>query len=189
MSMQTIQNLIERLSNLLRAEVRRNGDPEPLAPVQLEALHYLAMCNRYSDTPLAVADFLGLTKGTTSQTLRVLERRGLLSRKSDAKDGRVVHLKPTPKGYKRVELLLPSSLFHQAESHLSRRQIMELENGLTQLLLACQQANRMKSFGACHTCRFNQKTPNAYFCQLTQEPLSVQDVQKICREHEAPPES
>ena len=31
--------------------------------------------NRYSNTPQALADYLGLTKGTVSQTLLLLDRR------------------------------------------------------------------------------------------------------------------
>ena len=41
--------------NLVRADVRAVCHASGVRPVQLEALHYLTQCNRYSDTPQAVA--------------------------------------------------------------------------------------------------------------------------------------
>ncbi|MCP4325394.1 MAG: MarR family transcriptional regulator, partial [Alteromonadales bacterium] len=59
-------NIIERLANLLRQEIRLAGKELGLQPVQQEALYYLSICNKYSDTTLAVTEYLGLTKGTVS---------------------------------------------------------------------------------------------------------------------------
>ena len=70
-------NIIERLANVLRQEVRAEGQSLGLQPVQQEALYYLSICNRYSDTTLAVTEYLGLTKGTVSQSLKVLENKTL----------------------------------------------------------------------------------------------------------------
>lgn len=81
-----VHDLIERLGNLVRADVRAVCHASGVRPVQLEALHYLTQCNRYSDTPQAVAEYLGLTKGTVSQTLKVLEEKGLLKKRSDPGD-------------------------------------------------------------------------------------------------------
>ncbi len=75
----------------MRAWSREQPLVAELQPVQLSALHYLARCNRYSDTPLGVTEYLGLTKGTVSQSLKVLEGRGLISKLPDARDRRSVH--------------------------------------------------------------------------------------------------
>ena len=40
-----------------------------------------------------MTEYLSLTKGTVSQTLMVLERKGLIQKKPDKKDGRIVHFK------------------------------------------------------------------------------------------------
>src|SRR5690554_832212 len=90
--------LIERLAHLLHAETRRIAAAHGLAPVHVEALGYLARCNRYSDTPGAVTEYLGLTKGTVSQTLALLESRGLVRKRPDSRDGRRVHLELTGSG-------------------------------------------------------------------------------------------
>jgi DNA-binding MarR family transcriptional regulator len=66
--------LVERLGNLMRASCARRAPTETLQPVHLQALIYLTKANRYSNTPQALADYLGLTKGTVSQTLLILDR-------------------------------------------------------------------------------------------------------------------
>ena len=57
-------DLLERLSSLTRVWFRQHPLLADLQPIQLSALLYLARCNRYSNTPLAVTEYLGLTKGT-----------------------------------------------------------------------------------------------------------------------------
>nr|MBA3613554.1 MarR family transcriptional regulator [Nitrospirales bacterium] len=71
MSAQEANDVLERLTNLQRMEARAFGLRYGLQPVQMEALTYLTQCNRYSNTPQAVAEYLGLTKGTVSQSLQV----------------------------------------------------------------------------------------------------------------------
>ena len=67
---------LERLTRLMRAGEHEGG----LNPAQWEALRYLARANRFSRTPAALADFLGTTRGTVSQTVIALERTGHLTR-------------------------------------------------------------------------------------------------------------
>ena len=101
MDIREVHDLIERLGNLVRADVRAVCNEYGVRPVQLEVLRFLTQCNRYSDTPQAVTEFLGLTKGTVSQTIKVLEQKGLLGKQDDVTDKRLVHLKPTLKGRKK----------------------------------------------------------------------------------------
>ena len=95
--MRSPTQLIEQLGNLLRAEERQAGSVHGLQPVHLQALHYLLRCNRYSDLPASVTDYLGLTKGTVSQTLLVLEKKRYIEKHPDVADRRSVHLALTPR--------------------------------------------------------------------------------------------
>lgn len=152
--------------------------------MQLEVLHYLAICNRYSNTPLAITEYLGLTRGTVSQTLMVLHNKGLVSKRPDERDKRVVHLSLTGEGEKLVQKAVPASLLQAGCARLSGKEQTMVMEAMNKLLLACQQANRMSSFGVCSTCRHNQRTADGgYFCGLTREPLSAPDIALICREH------
>jgi DNA-binding MarR family transcriptional regulator len=179
-----IYDYIERLGNLLRTDSRRGGVEHGIQPVQLEALHYLSLCNRYSDTPMATTEYLGQTKGTVSQTLKVLEKKGFLKKSTDLNDKRVVHLKITGSGNRLLQQFISASQFVDACEQLPEKSQTQILVSLKELLQTIQRTNGMKSFGVCHTCKYNQKNGKSYFCNLTEEPLSTTDIKLICREHQ-----
>ena len=179
-----LYQLLERIGNLLRAEQRLVGHELGLQEVHLQVLLYLSRCNRYSNTPLGVTDYLNATKGTVSQSLKVLEKKGYILKEADVQDRRVVHLILTTQGQQLLKQVVPPSLFSHAAKKLSARQVKSLETQLSLLLSKLQQANRVRSFGVCHTCRFFLREEDGFRCGLTQEALSHDDSQSICREHE-----
>ena len=165
-----IHDLIERLGNLVRADVRAACNKHDVRPVQLEALGVLTQCNRYSDTPQAGAEYLGLTKGTVSQTLKVLEKKGLLRKYNDAGDKRLVHLKPTARGRRLVQRAVPAESLTLGVEKLSNAERLVTVESLRILLRSMQQANDLRTFAPCNTCRFNHKREEGYFCKLTHAP-------------------
>lgn len=74
---------IERIASLFRADFRDVTNEHGLKLVQLKTLTHLSMANRYSDTPIGVAEYLGITKGSVSQTIKALEDRRLLEKAPD----------------------------------------------------------------------------------------------------------
>lgn len=185
MNIVEIQQLIERLAGLLRTEARPLLSEHGLLPVQFEALNYLSNCNRYSDTLMGVTEYLGQTKGTVSQTLKVLEKKGLIEKTPDQADKRVAHMSVTTAGRKLVESIPPSALLKSASKHLNKKDAASVEVSLQILLKSMQQGNDFKTFGQCATCRHNIKhSSNETICGLTKEALSSKDVELICREHE-----
>ena len=184
MSILEIHQFLERLASLIRSQSRQSSGTFDLQPVHLNSLYYLSICNRYSDTLLALAEYLNQTKGTTSQTIKLLEERGLVVKHPDLKDGRVGHLKLTASGKKLVRQAWPSPILKEAEEIIPLDQQDALRDQLKQLLHTCQTTNGQKTFSICHSCRHNEKRAEGYLCRLTQEPLTAEEVTQICREHE-----
>ncbi|CAL1239541.1 DNA-binding transcriptional regulator, MarR family [Candidatus Methylocalor cossyra] len=179
-----IYEYLERIANLLRTDVRRTGLASGLQPVQMEALHYLGRCNHYSNTPVAVAEFLGLTKGTVSQTLGVLEGNRLIEKEADAKDRRVVHLRLTAEGERLLAESIPPQVLKAAAAAWSEAEARAVADALERFLRQLQWANGLKTFGACRTCRHHRREADgSRWCGLTSEPLTESDALKICREH------
>ncbi len=175
--------LIERISNLLRSEERKKFAAMGLQPVHVRVLEYLAACNRFSDTPAAVADYLGLTKGTVSQSIQVLERKCYVEKSQDTHDGRVVHLALSETGKKLLDDIKPLDVFAQAQLDIATKNFNSLEAALNATLSALQKANHAKSFGVCESCVNFIAQEDHFLCNLTQLPLSHTDAKKICREH------
>ena len=153
-----------------------------LSLAQLIALSYLAECNRFSDTPAAVAEFLDATRGTTSQTLKALEHKGLIARHGDERDGRVQHLRLTPVGRRTVDETSTDEITRAIETLGTGA--APLEAALEQILRAAQRARGGRTFGLCGTCRHLQGTPGHHVCGLTRESLHEADATLRCVEHD-----
>ena len=181
----TLYDYLKRLSELLKIDSRNAGAEDGLQPVQLEVLHYLSICNRFSDTPMAVTEYLGQTKGTVSQTLKVLERKDLLTKLPDKDDRRVFHLKVSAKGQRLLAQCIPTPMIASACQTLSDAEQKQIANALKQLLLTIVQVNKLKSFGICRSCYYNIKNDDgSYFCSLVEQPLTADETELICKEHE-----
>lgn len=184
MSQTDIYELIECMTALIRSEERKRCTELGLQPVHFQVLNYLSRANKYSNTPAAVANYLGMTRGTVSQSLIILEKKGLLEKIPDTQDKRMVHLHLLPEGQQILKQARPSDLFNSATSILRDSNHPPSDaNVFQQALTALQKANQSQSFGVCKTCRNFSVKEGSYFCQLTQEKLTDTDSEQICQEH------
>lgn len=171
--------VLERICSVYRAELRDQASTYGLKLVQLEALIYFSVANRYSDTASALADYLGVTKGTASQTVIALQRHGLVQKKADDDDGRVLHCKVTAAGRDVLKAAHPAAVL----TDLSDDRLTEALTAATQLLRAFQTSRGLRVFGQCRTCSHFRREGSMQRCGLTGEPLTKGDSLLICREH------
>jgi DNA-binding MarR family transcriptional regulator len=177
--------LVERLGNLMRSELRKAGSDESLQPVHLQALIYLTKANRYSNTPQALAEYLGLTKGTVSQTLLLLDRRGLIERFEDDIDRRVVRLRLSSAGEQLLAEAQPTLPWQNATRNISPNRIRNATSALREALMTLQEDNEGAAFGVCHSCAWCQKlSQRIYRCGQMGDRLSGPETRKICRIYE-----
>lgn len=180
-----IAELLDRLGLFQRSRQQADG----LNPAQWEALRYVSRANRYSRSPTALTSFLGATKGTVSQTLLALERKRLLSRRRDARDGRAIRLELTPAGLACLAADPLGEVAAAAEGLMPETR-QALSDGLTELLTALQRDHDRRPFGICASCRFFHRDGSAtepggpHRCGLTGEPLAEPETALICAEHQ-----
>jgi DNA-binding MarR family transcriptional regulator len=181
-------DLLACFSRLFQSELRHRALALDLQPVHLQTLLYLRDANRYSNMPNALAEYLGSTKGTVSQSLLLLYRKGLIERYSDDHDRRVVRLRLTVQA---TELLRDQDWAREwegVESAFPATQIAAAGTTLGQVLRELQKRRGGRSFGVCMTCdHFCREATATFRCGLTAEPLDSDDSRKICREHKVPP--
>lgn len=164
-------SLIDRLARLHAAARRRSG----LNDVQMSALDYLDQANAFSRSPSAVADYLDATRGTVSQTLRALARKGLIVAAEDPADRRSLRYDLTAKGR---QVLRDGA--HPAEGDGA------LEAALGALVGRMIAARGGRSFGICRTCRFHRvQEDGSHRCALLDVALALPETGLICREHAA----
>ena len=178
-----LYRIIERMAALIRSEERKKCTEFGIQAVHLQVLDYLFRCNRYSDTPAALTNYLGMTKGTVSQTLLLLERKGFIKKVADLTDKRMVHLHLIAEGRAVLEKAAPNELFHKAATILEKQYPEMQEDAYVRALTALQKAHHSYSFGLCKTCKYFTETPDGFRCGLTKESLTQEDSEKICQEH------
>ena len=156
-----------------------------LNPAQWEALRFLARANRYSRSPSALAEFLGTTKGTASQTLIALESKGFVKRTRRASDRRSVDLEVTPAGLELIEQD-PMDLVLEAATRLSRDECEAMNAALGQLVKNLQRSIGLPEFGPCLDCvhfRQDNVEPEAQTvcrCALSEDVLASHDLNQVC---------
>ena len=179
---ETVAVLLERLSRVLQNEANSAG----LKPAQWEALRYLARANRFSRSPSALTAYLGTTKGTVSQTLIALERKGLVVKAPDAANRRHVAIDVTPKGSRMLQDD-PTDAVLRAASDLPEQDRQALTRTLGRLLAEALRERGGRPFGLCRSCRYfraNDPDGAPHRCGLLGVALSADDSARICVEQE-----
>lgn len=173
-AIETLERL-ERLSRLIRSASQADG----LSPVQWEALRFLRRCNRFSNTPSALAKYLASTKGTVSQTVQHLERRGLVRKDERGNDQRSISLVLTETALDllgRDPLLAFITDLEQLEDKTRRR----LARGARELLSAAISRREDLPFQTCITCVNFRSAPSGSFCDAFKTELPDSELRLIC---------
>lgn len=171
-----ITDLIDRLGRIISADEWRDD----INPTQWTALHYLARANRFSRSPSQVSDFMTATRGTVSQTLKALARKGLISEVRSEHDKRSISYSVTSKGQKRIR---KPGVLDDALSSMKTPEQSSLVVGLEALAGKALAQRGAKTFGVCQLCVYHRKMNDGGFCELLSESLSAAEVKQICHEH------
>lgn len=171
-----IRILINRLARIDSA----SGWAGDLNPTQRAALEYLSEANQFSRSPSHVAEYLGTTRGTMSQTLKALVRKGHVTEQRQQADQRSISYALTAAGVAAVGEANPIA---KAIGGLSDDVQKALEGGLTQSLKLALAANGGQSFGRCKTCAYHDASSENGFCTLLNLALDPGEKDKICIEH------
>lgn len=178
--------LLERLSRLVRAQEHASD----INPAQWEALRYLSRCNRFSDSPAALTRYLSATKGTISQTLIALERKGLLTKTPRPGEARSVVLALTPAG----EEKLRDDPWRQISAMIETGGVKtrkRLAAGSSKLVRQIIKSRGLPSYGCCVNCRYFREgdaprdVKGKHWCLLFEQPITKSETTKICASHDS----
>jgi DNA-binding MarR family transcriptional regulator len=173
-----IVSMLERLARLMRAGEHGSG----LNPAQWEALRCLSRANRFSNSPIALTRYLGSTKGTVSQTIKALERKGHILKTAREGEKRSIALRLTDKGREALQID-PLTEFSKSIDGLRGKTARRLDKGLSELLAAELARTKQPGFGVCATCRNFSGESGGYSCALFEAALSDDEAKMMCVEH------
>lgn len=173
-----IRELINRLARL-DAATAWEGD---LNPTQRAVLDYLGRANRFSRSPSQVAEYLGTTRGTISQSFKSLLQKGYVTERRSTHDKRAISFDLTTKG---EDIAQTDGGHKHALSGLSASQANDLQAALSATLKNALEQNDGRAFGVCKSCIHHQAADRGSFCRLLSEPLSAIETTQICHEQES----
>ncbi len=172
-----IHDLIERIARINAADEWSDN----LNPTQRSALSYLVRANRFSRAPSQVAEFMATTRGTVTQTLKALARKGLIEEVRSQTDQRWISYSVTRQG---TEILDRPNVIDDTVEHMNPETRSALGDGLEALVRGALAARNGRPFGVCETCRYHQRKKSGGYCQLLNEHLAASEVRQICHEHQ-----
>ncbi|WP_371228309.1 MarR family winged helix-turn-helix transcriptional regulator [Roseovarius sp. 2305UL8-3] len=171
-----LRPLLDRLTRLSAADAWADH----LTPTQMAALDYLNRANRYSRAPSQVADYLGATRGTVSQTLRTLERKGLIEEQRSTEDKRRISYDITADGQAATG---SCDGLDAAVSALPEDDRKALTQGMRALLTEMVTKRGARPFGFCRDCRHHVTgTGGKARCALLGVALALDEAGQICHE-------
>ncbi|MBI2718527.1 MAG: MarR family transcriptional regulator [Rhizobiales bacterium] len=182
---EVIASRLQRLLRLMRANEHSAG----LNPAQWEALRFVARANRFSNVPSVLTKYLGATKGTVSQTVKTLEKKGLIVKSRRPDERRSVALMLTPQGQAVLELDPWRRLVMSADE-LGNKARRRLGRNLAEMLEAEVARAGLPHFGICVSCRFFRErgreshARGPHLCMLFDEPISSEEAGQLCSSHE-----
>ena len=142
------QERLERLARLIRSA----GHVQGLIPAQWDVLRYLSRANGFSNSPVATAQYLGATKGTISQTIMALVKKGLVESETRGGDQRSVALHLSAKGRETLAQDPLAALARDIED-LGGKTQRRFAKAVGELLLAETARQQHAAFGTCDSCR------------------------------------
>jgi len=175
---QHIRELINRLARL-DAATGWGGD---LNPTQRAVLDYLGRANRFSRSPSHVAEYLGSTRGTVSQSFKSLSQKGYVTERRSTLDKRAISFELTAKGQ---AIACADNTLTEVLSANSAEGNTILFSALNRVLGDMLARNEGRAFGICKTCKHHETRSDGGYCTLLSESLLPVETTQICFEQES----
>lgn len=146
---QEIIELLVQSGRILLAE--REG--AQLTSSQWMALRFFARANSFSRTLSGFAAYQATTRGTASQTIKMMEKDGYLEREKSARDARSSLLRLTAKGRKMLEEDPIAAIIEEVD-RLDDRAQLTMRSALRTIVANLADGQPWKPVGSCRDCCF-----------------------------------
>ncbi len=176
---------LERISEAFRVLLWNESKENSLSPIQVQLLIFLLFHAREKCRVSYLADEFNMTKATISDSVKVLQQKGLIQKVQDEYDSRSFTLELSPEGRQTAQQL---SLFTRHlekpldKLTLTQKQVML--DGLLRLIHELQKAGIITLQRMCFTCAHYRIEKDKHYCRLLETVLQDKDIRIDCPEHE-----
>lgn len=180
---------LERIGAAMRADRWGVAEEAGLTATQLHALTFVAGRGEGGIRLGAVAEHLGVTQPTATDSVAALVRKGLLTKLADPADKRAVAIRATPAGQAVVRAVgLAVSSTERALDTLSIDEQSKLLDLVIKTIRALQEAEAIPPQRLCVTCRHfrpyaHEDAALPHHCALVDAPFGGRHLRLDCGEH------
>lgn len=177
---------LEKISEVFRVLLWTEAKEHKLSPIQLQLLIFIKYHNSDKQRRIAsMAREFNLTKATISDSIKVLEQKGLITRTDDAVDSRSFNFSLTDQGMKLTGMIENFTLpLDGAIATLSPQQKDQFLVSVLDLIYRLNQNGIISTQRMCYTCfYYNGDRQQTHFCNLMKKPLAIDDLRIECPEH------
>jgi len=150
-----------------------------LTAAQWTCLRFFARANSSTRTPSAFASFQATTRGTASQIIKSLEKRGLVTRSRSERDRRSVSFELSEQGCAMLHRDPLRDLIEVIDG-LGARERDRFLATLSRLTSALAARRDVPAFGTCRDCSHFDRSAGAAHCACMAAELAVDDIAKLC---------
>lgn len=188
----TAHNVVTGLAKLglaLRHESWRRRGLSGLTPTQAEILVLLRAAGGQGARLAELADGLGVTRATASDSLRVLHEKGLVSKARDPGDARALAVTLTERGRAEAEREAAwPDLFLEAAGALSDEEQGVFLRGLVAMIRSLQEQGRIPVSRMCVTCAFfrpdaHDDPDRPHHCAFVDAPFGDRQLRLDCDDY------
>lgn len=181
---QTPDRIAELLVHVGRAARSEDARSE-LTAAQWTCLRFFARANGSTRTPSAFASFQVTTRGTASQIIKSLERRGLITRTRSERDRRSVFFDLTERGGAMLTQDPLRDLIGVIDALGSAERDRFLAT-LSRVASVLALRRDMPAFGTCRDCSHFGTSGDAAFCACMAAELAAEETTKLCASYSGP---
>ena len=185
---------LERLGQVFRGllweKATAVSTAHTLSPIQIQFLIFLHFHGPAGNRVGALAREFGITPATVSDAVRVLKKKGLLTKEPAPEDARARLLRLTSEGQRLAGELADWAdiVRHHIAAHPEAEKVVVMRF-LLDLIASLQHAGVVTVARMCTSCRFFEQNryddaAAPHYCRLLDMPLADQDLRVDCPEHE-----
>ncbi len=177
---------LEKISEVFRVLLWTEAKEHKLSPIQMQLLIFIKYHNSDKQRRIAsMAREFNLTKATISDSIKVLEQKGLIKRTDDAFDSRSFNFSLTDQGTKLTGMIENFTLpLDGAIATLSTQQKDQFLMSVLDLIYRLNQTGIISTQRMCYSCFYYRgDMQQNHFCNLMQKPLAIDELRIECPEH------
>ncbi len=174
---------LERVSEVFKVLLWEKAKLLGLSPIQIQILIFVAFHKQELCNVSHLAKEFNITKPTVSDAVKVLDKKGLITKDFSSLDSRSYAIRLSVAGEKAVsETQDFADPLQKQVSDLNATELQSLFGSLSEIIYKLNRKGILTVQRTCYGCTFHAKKKTSDYCNLLDKKLLSQDIRLDCPE-------